>query len=73
MHRSVRLHTVRSDIQEVLDLLNMHASVLFQCAGNSSAPELPLRKVHTGLWFTAIAMIMFCCRLLPGDTANFLQ
>lgn len=71
MHRSVHLHIDISDIQEVLDLLNIHASILFQCADNSSAPELPLRKVHTGLCITAIAMIMFCCRLLPGDTANF--
>lgn len=72
MYRSVHLHIDRPDIQEVLDLRNMHTNILFQFDGNSSAPELPLRKLHTGLWFTAIAM-MFCCRLLPGDTADFLQ
>lgn len=34
----------------------MHTRILFQCAGNSSPPELPLRKVATGLWFAAISM-----------------
>lgn len=34
----------------------MHTSMLFQCAGNSSAPEQRLRKVATGLLFTAIAV-----------------
>lgn len=40
----------------MLDLLNTHTNILFQCAGSSFAPKLPLRKVATGLWFTAIAM-----------------